>query len=125
MAQYDEQQEAAASHEVIDSQGCCVHQHGVVVDIGGKTRGPDPASEFTDTEIPRPEPNATIEVQRTGEHKDGYAIVSYQKVLRRKTWEKIEASFKPRKPSPVKLWTASRRPRSGHRSPRVSAGFAV
>jgi len=33
-------------------------------------------------------------VQRTGEKKDGYTIVSYQKVLRRRTWEKLEAAFK-------------------------------
>jgi small subunit ribosomal protein S1 len=50
--------------------------------------------EFSETEIPRPEPNATIEVQRTGEHKEGYLIVSYQKVLRRRTWERIDAAFK-------------------------------
>src|SRR5439155_1392563 len=69
-------------------------EHGVVVDLGGKTEGLIPAAEFTDTEIPRPEPNSTIEVQRTGEHKDGFTILSYLKVLRRRTWEKIEAAFK-------------------------------
>src|SRR6266849_1710629 len=51
LEQYDEKQEAAASHEV-------------------------------------------IEVQRTGEHKDGFTILSYLKVLRRRTWEKIDAAFK-------------------------------
>lgn len=94
MAQYDEQQEAAASNEVVEVKVVAYTEHGVVVDLGGKTEGLIPAAEFTDTEIPRPEPNSTIEVQRTGEHKDGYTIVSYQKVLRRKTWEKIEAAFK-------------------------------
>src|SRR4030095_4236125 len=44
--------------------------------------------------IPRPDPNATIEVQRTGETKDGYAIVSYQKVLRRRTWERLDEGVK-------------------------------
>ena len=33
-------------------------------------------------------------MQRTGEHKDGFTILSYQKVLRRRTWEKIEAAYK-------------------------------
>src|SRR5271163_900568 len=94
MEQYDEKQEAAASKEVIEVKVVAYTEHGVVVDLGGKTEGLVPAAEFTDTEIPRPEPNATIEVQRTGEHKDGYTIVSYQKVLRRRTWEKIEAAFK-------------------------------
>jgi len=94
LEQYDEKQEAAASTEVIEVKVVAYTEHGVVVDLGGKTEGLVPAAEFTDTEIPRPEPNSMIEVQRTGEHKDGYTIVSYQKVLRRKTWEKIEAAFK-------------------------------
>jgi small subunit ribosomal protein S1 len=94
LQEYDEKQEAAASHEVIAVKVVAYTEHGVVVDLGGKTEGLIPAAEFSETEIPRPDPDATIEVQRTGEHKDGYAIVSYQKVLRRKTWEKMEAAFK-------------------------------
>jgi small subunit ribosomal protein S1 len=94
LEQYDEKQEAAASNEIIEVKVVAYTEHGVVVDLGGKTEGLVPAAEFTETEIPRPEPNSAIEVQRTGEHKDGYAIVSYQKVLRRRTWERIEAAFK-------------------------------
>jgi small subunit ribosomal protein S1 len=94
LEEYEEKQEAAAAHEIIEVKVVAYTEHGVVVDLGGKTEGLVPAAEFTETEIPRPEPNATIEVQRTGEHKDGYTIVSYQKVLRRRTWEKIEAAFK-------------------------------
>jgi len=94
MQEFDEKQEAAASHEVIEVKVVAYTEHGVVVDLGGKTEGLIPAAEFAETEIPRPDPNATIEVQRSGEHKDGYEIVSYQKVLRRRTWEKIEAVFK-------------------------------
>src|SRR6266849_3529313 len=86
LEQYDEKQEAAASHEVIEVKVVAYTEHGVVVDLGGKTEGLIPAAEFTDTEIPRPEPNSTIEVQRTGEHKDGFTILSYLKVLRRRTW---------------------------------------
>src|SRR4030081_3034312 len=94
LEEYDEKQEAAASHEVIEVKVVAYTEHGVVVDLGGKTEGLIPAAEFADTEIPRPEPNSTIEVQRTGEHKDGFTILSYLKVLRRRTWEKIEAAFK-------------------------------
>ncbi|HET9803057.1 MAG TPA: 30S ribosomal protein S1 [Candidatus Acidoferrum sp.] len=96
MAEYDEQQEAAhAQNEIIEVKVVAYTEHGVVVDLGQKTEGLIPAAEFSaDTEIPRPDPNSTIEVQRTGEHKDGYTIVSYQKVLRRRTWEKLEAAFK-------------------------------
>src|SRR6267142_2000318 len=94
MAEYDEQQESHAQSEIIEVKVVAYTEHGVVVDLGQKNEGLIPAAEFADTEIPRPDPNATIEVQRTGEKKDGYTIVSYQKVLRRRTWEKLEAAFK-------------------------------
>jgi len=94
MEQYDEQHEAASQNEIIEVKVVAYTEQGVVVDLGGKTEGLIPAVEFTETEIPRPEPNVTIEVQRTGEHKEGYTILSYQKVLRRRTWEKIEAAYK-------------------------------
>jgi small subunit ribosomal protein S1 len=94
MEQYDEQHEAASQNEIIEVKVVAYTEHGVVVDLGGKTEGLIPAAEFSETDIPRPEPNAAIEVQRTGEHKDGFTILSYQKVLRRRTWEKIEAAYK-------------------------------
>jgi len=94
MEQYDEQHEAASQNEIVEVKVVAYTEHGVVVDLGGKTEGLIPAAEFSETDIPRPEPNATIEVQRTGEHKDGFTILSYQKVLRRRTWEKIEAAYK-------------------------------
>src|SRR5437764_13865165 len=94
MQEFDEKQEAPASHEVLEVKVVAYTEHGVVVDLGGKTEGLIPAAEFAETEIPRPDPNATIEVQRSGEVKDDYEIVSYQKVLRRRTWEKIDAVFK-------------------------------
>ena len=92
--QYSEPQEGAANNEIIEVKVVAYTEQGVVVDVGGKTEGLIPAAEFSETDIPRPEPNATIEVQRTGEHKDGFTILSYQKVLRRRTWEKIEAAYK-------------------------------
>jgi small subunit ribosomal protein S1 len=94
LEQYDEQHEAQAQNEIIEVKVIAYTEHGVVVDLGQKTEGLIPAAEFSETEIPRPDPNATIEVQRTGETKDGYAIVSYQKVLRRRTWERLDEGFK-------------------------------
>jgi small subunit ribosomal protein S1 len=94
MEQYSEQQEAASQNELIEVKVVAYTEQGVVVDLGQKSEGLIPAAEFTETDIPRPEPNATIEVQRTGEHKDGYVILSYQKALRRRTWEKIDAAYK-------------------------------
>jgi small subunit ribosomal protein S1 len=94
MEQYGEPTETTSQNEIIEVKVVAYTEQGVVVDLGQKTEGLIPAVEFSETDIPRPEPNATIEVQRTGETKEGYLIVSYQKVLRRRTWERIDAAFK-------------------------------
>ena len=103
MEQYGEPHEAPAQNEIVDVKVVAYTEQGVVVDLGQKTEGLIPAQEFTETEIPRPDPNATIEVQRTGETKDGYVIVSYQKVLRRRTWEKLDAAFKNKETLTAKI----------------------
>jgi small subunit ribosomal protein S1 len=92
--QYSEPQEGTTQNEIIEVKVVAYTEQGVVVDLGGKSEGLIPAVEFAESDIPRPEPNATIEVQRTGEHKEGYVILSYQKVLRRRMWEKIDAVYK-------------------------------
>jgi small subunit ribosomal protein S1 len=101
--QYGEPQEAAAQNEIIEVKVVAYTEEGVVVDLGGKTEGLIPATEFADTEIPRPDPNATIEVQRTSEHKDSFVIVSYLKVLRRRTWERIDAQYKAKETITAKV----------------------
>ena len=101
--QYSEPQEAASQNEIIEVKVVAYTEHGVVVSLGGKTEGLIPAAEFSETEIPRPDPNATIEVQRTGEHKDGFVILTYQKVLRRRTWEKIDAQYKAKETITAKV----------------------
>jgi small subunit ribosomal protein S1 len=101
--QYGEPQEAAAQNEIIEVKVVAYTEQGVVVDLGGKTEGLIPAAEFTETEVPRPDPNSTIEVQRTGEHKDSFVIVSYQKVLRRRAWEKIDAQYKAKETVTAKV----------------------
>jgi len=35
-----------------------------------------------------------VEVQRTGERKDGYVLLSYQRVRRRRAWSKIEEAYR-------------------------------
>jgi len=101
--QYGEPQETASQNEIIEVKVVAYTEQGVVVDLGGKTEGLIPAAEFTETEVPRPDPNATIEVQRTGETKDNFVIVSYQKVLRRRTWEKLDAQFKAKETLTAKV----------------------
>src|SRR5580700_667360 len=101
--QYGEPQETASQNEIIEVKVVAYTEQGVVVDLGGKTEGLIPAAEFTETEVPRPDPNATIEVQRTSETKDNFVIVSYQKVLRRRTWERLDAQFKAKETLTAKV----------------------
>jgi small subunit ribosomal protein S1 len=101
--QYGEPQEAAAQNDIIEVKVVAYTEEGVVVDMGGKTEGLIPAAEFQETDIPRPDPNATIEVQRTGDRKDSFVVVSYLKVLRRRTWERIEAQFKAKETITAKV----------------------
>jgi small subunit ribosomal protein S1 len=101
--QYSEPQEVAAQNEIIEVKVVAYTENGVVVDLGGKTEGLIPAAEFQESDIPRPDPNSTIEVQRTGEHKDSFVIVSYQKVLRRRTWERIDSQFKAKETISAKV----------------------
>jgi small subunit ribosomal protein S1 len=101
--QYAEPQEAPAKDEILEAKVVAYTEQGVVVDLGLKSEGLIPAAEFTDTDLPRPEPNSTIEVQRSAEVKDGYILVSYQKVLRRRTWEKIEAAYKNKETLTAKI----------------------
>jgi len=101
--QYSEPQEAASQNEIIEVKVVAYTEQGVVVSLGGKTEGLVPAAEFAETDLPRPEPNATIEVQRTGEHKDGFLILSYLKVQRRRTWERIDAQYKAKETITAKV----------------------
>ena len=101
--QYSEPQEAAAQNEIIEVKVVAYTENGVVVDLGGKTEGLIPAAEFQESDIPRPDPNSTIEVQRTGEHKDSFVIVSYLKVVRRRTWERIDAQYKAKETITAKV----------------------
>ncbi|HTZ49883.1 MAG TPA: 30S ribosomal protein S1 [Verrucomicrobiae bacterium] len=101
--QYSEPQEAAAQNEIIEVKVVAYTENGVVVDLGGKTEGLIPAAEFQESDIPRPDPNSTIEVQRTGEHKDSFVIVSYLKVVRRRTWERIDAQYKSKETITAKV----------------------
>ncbi len=106
MEQYAEPHEASEAppqNEIVEVKVVAYTEQGVVVDLGTKSEGLIPAAEFADTEIPRPEPGSTIEVQRTGERKEGYALVSYQKVLRRRMWEKIDAAYKAKETLTAKV----------------------
>jgi small subunit ribosomal protein S1 len=83
-------------NEVVEGKVVTLNDLGVVVDIGGKKEGLIPASEFAEDALTVPplSPGQTVEVEKLGEEKDGYALLSYQRPLRRATWKKIEAAFR-------------------------------
>ena len=101
--QYSETAEAPAQNELLSGKVVAYTEQGVVVNLGLKSEALIPAAEFTDTDLPRPEPESTIEVQPTGERKEGYVIVSYQRALRRRAWERIEAAYKEKQTITAKI----------------------
>jgi len=93
--QYAAQQQAPAEGDFVEGRVIAVTDLGVVVDIGAKSEGLIPASEFVDSEASlRLGPGQTVEVQRLNERKEGYVLLSYQRARRRRAWESIEKSYR-------------------------------
>ena len=94
MDQYAAPQQAPMEGEIVHGHVVAVADVGVVVDIGGKTEALIPAGEFMEADNPiRLDPGQDIEVQLTGEHKDGYLIVSYQRAHRRRVWANLDKAY--------------------------------
>ncbi len=95
MEQYAAPHQAPAEGEIESGQVVAVTDLGVVVNLGGKTEGLIPAQEFAELEGPFPlKAGEPVEVQRTGERKEGYVLLSYQRVRRRRVWSKIEEAYR-------------------------------
>jgi small subunit ribosomal protein S1 len=95
MEQYAAPHQAPTEGEIIEGHVVAITDLGIVVDVGSKTEGLVPAQEFLDAEIEiRFEPGQNIEVQRTDQHRDGYAILSHLRARRRKAWEEIEKAYR-------------------------------
>jgi small subunit ribosomal protein S1 len=91
MDQYATPPQAPTEGEIVQGRVVAIADVGVVVDIGGKTEALIPAGEFMEADQPiRLDPGQDIEVQLTGEHKDGYLIVSYQRAHRRRVWANLD-----------------------------------
>jgi small subunit ribosomal protein S1 len=90
-----EEKSAETEKKIIEGRVVLLNDLGVVVDIGTKREGLIPASEFAEvTTAPPLSPGQVVEVERLGEEKDGYTLLSYQRPLRRATWKKIEEAFR-------------------------------
>jgi small subunit ribosomal protein S1 len=95
MEQYAAPHQAPAEGEIETGQVVAITDLGVVVDLGGKTEGLIPAQEFAELDGPFPLQVAQpVEVQRTGERKEGMVLLSYQRVKRRRAWSKIEDAYR-------------------------------
>src|SRR6202166_2196084 len=95
MEQYAAPHQAPAEGEIESGQVVAITDLGVVVDLGGKTEGLIPAQEFAESDGPFPlKAGEAVEVQRTGERKEGYVLLSYQRVRRRRIWTKIEEAYR-------------------------------
>ena len=95
MEQYAAPHQAPAEGEIESGQVVAITDLGVVVDLGGKTEGLIPAQEFAELDGPFPlQAGQPVEVQRTGDRKDGMVLLSYQRVKRRRAWSKIEEAYR-------------------------------
>jgi small subunit ribosomal protein S1 len=79
--------------EVLQGQVLSVSEKEVIVDIGRKSEGLVPASQFPLVDgKPDVHPGDVIEVaiDRGGNQPEGYILLSYERVSRRNAWEKLE-----------------------------------
>jgi len=96
--------QAPTEGEIVEGKVIAVTNLGVVVDFGRKSEGLVPAEEFIEAEQGiQFGAGQTIEVQITGEHKDGYAILSHQRARRRKVWADLEKAYHDKSNIKVKV----------------------
>jgi len=81
------------NREVLQGHVLSVSEKEVIVDIGRKSEGLVPASQFSCIDgKPAVHPGDTIEVMfdRTGEQVEGYILLSYEKAHRLHIWDDLE-----------------------------------
>jgi small subunit ribosomal protein S1 len=95
LEQYSVPQQAPSEGEILEGHVVAITELGVVVDLGAKNEGLIPAQEFLEPDAgPVLQPGQAVEVQRTGDRKEGYVLLSYQRARRRRVWENIEKSYR-------------------------------
>jgi small subunit ribosomal protein S1 len=95
MEQYAAPHQAPAEGEIESGEVVAITDLGVVVNLGAKTEGLIPAQEFAELDGPFPlVVGQPVEVQRTGDRKEGMVLLSYQRVKRRRAWGKIEEAYR-------------------------------
>jgi small subunit ribosomal protein S1 len=107
---------APAPGELLHGHVLSVSDKEVIVDIGRKTEGLVPASQFPfENGQPAVKRGDVIEVMfdRTGEPVEGYILLSYERAHRQHVWEQLEQA------------AASGAPVSGRVTAKVKGGLAV
>jgi small subunit ribosomal protein S1 len=89
---------APGEGEIIEGRVIAATDLGVVVDIGEKMEGLVPAQEFVSAAGVTFQAGQTIEVQRLGQEKEGYALLSYLRAHRRRVWDNIEKAYRAHQP---------------------------
>ncbi|HLH05171.1 MAG TPA: 30S ribosomal protein S1 [Bryobacteraceae bacterium] len=106
----------AGHGELLHGHVLSVSDKEVIVDIGRKTEGLVPASQFpVENGLPAVKRGDVIEVMidRTGVPVEGYILLSYERAHRQHVWEELEAA------------AASGAPVSGRVTAKVKGGLAV
>ena len=89
---YDETLNKVSEHQVVDGKVISVDKKEVVVNIGYKSDGIIPASEFRYN--PDLKPGDTVEVYvENAEDKKGQLVLSHKKARMSKSWERVNAAL--------------------------------
>ncbi|MGH9774850.1 MAG: 30S ribosomal protein S1 [Candidatus Acidiferrales bacterium] len=88
---------ADSESKMIEGRVIAVTELGVVVDIGGKSEGLVPAQEVMEMPSVAFTAGQAIDVERTGERKEGYILLSHLRARRRRIWQNIENSYREKK----------------------------
>jgi small subunit ribosomal protein S1 len=96
----------ATNREILHGRVLSVSSKEVIVDIGRKTEGLVPASQFPFVdEKPAVKPGDVIEVMfdRSGEPVEGYILLSYERAHRLQVWENLEKAAAERSAVPGRV----------------------
>jgi len=95
LEQYATPAPAGAEGKTIEGRVVAFVEAGVVVDVGGKLEGLIPAQELMELGMPLPfQAGQTIEVEKLGEVKDGYALLSHLRAHKRQVWKQLEQAHR-------------------------------
>ncbi len=101
---YEESFKRIEEGGIVTGQIIGVFPNGVVVDVGYKSEGTIPISEFSSEELKAVKPGDSIEVFiEEREDTEGNILLSKEKADRRKIWEKMDELYKLGKPVSGKI----------------------